>query len=60
MKIKKTLKKILTLFCASIILFSAAGCGEGCADVKDYDYMIHYSFDTFKDFSEFHSQFAAL
>lgn len=28
MKIKQTLKKILTLFCASIIIFSAAGCGN--------------------------------
>lgn len=28
MKIKQTLKNILTLFCASIIIFSAAGCGN--------------------------------
>lgn len=56
MKIRQTLKKILTLFCASIILFSAAGCEENRYNGKN----LHFEFESFKDFSTFHSEYAKL
>lgn len=56
MKIKQRLKKLLTLFCALIIVFSAAGCS--CGVNGGGVTPLSFSFYSFEDFLAFHNEFS--